>query len=434
MSNSFNDSSQGEPLGQNSPYSRDFSGNRAEASTDSTNQFATAGSGWEDPRFTTAMPQYEAYGGAPSNPGGHGKSKPRGKGLSALAVAALVVCSAAIGGGAGAWMASRSQPEVASNNALDKPAETRQVAAADGSVEKVAQKVLPSVVSITTVTGQGMASGSGSILSSDGLVLTNNHVVAGAEQGGEMEVLLSDGTTHPAKLVAGDASTDIAVIRIEGVNGLRPISLGNSAQVQVGQEVVAVGSPLGLTSTVTQGIVSAKNRPVSTQGEDGQSSVIDAIQTDAAINPGNSGGALVDMEGNLIGVPSVIASNTTGNEQAGSIGLGFAIPIDQARRIAEDLIDTGNARMPVIGAQIDTRPITRGALVREVTPDGPADKAGLKRGDVITKLDDRTLDNGVALIAAIRSHRIGDSVTLTVTDERGGNERTIDVTLAEAPN
>lgn len=247
-----------------------------------------------------------------------------------------------------------------------------------------------------------------------------------------MEVLLSDGTTHPATLVAGDAATDIAVIRIEGVNGLRPISLGNSSQVQVGQEVVAVGSPLGLTSTVTQGIVSAKNRPVTAAGEDGQSSVIDAIQTDAAINPGNSGGALVDMEGNLIGVPSVIASNSEASEQAGSIGLGFAIPVNQARRIAEDLIDSGKARMPVIGAQIDSRPIARGALVREVTPDGPADKAGLKDGDLITKVDDRTLDNGVALIAAIRSHRIGDSVTLTVTDERGGNERTVDVTLAEA--
>ena len=195
---------------------------------------------------------------------------------------------------------------------------------------------------------------------------------------------------------------------------------------------MAVGSPLGLTSTVTQGIVSAKNRPVTAAGEDGQSSVIDAIQTDAAINPGNSGGALVDMEGNLIGVPSVIASNSEASEQAGSIGLGFAIPVNQARRIAEDLIDSGKARMPVIGAQIDSRPIARGALVREVMPGGPADKAGLKDGDLITKVDDRTLDNGVALIAAIRSHRIGDSVTLTVTDERGGNERTVDVTLAEA--
>lgn len=196
--------------------------------------------------------------------------------------------------------------------------------------------------------------------------------------------------------------------------------------------MVAVGSPLGLSSTVTQGIVSAKNRPVSAAGENGEQSVIDAIQTDAAINPGNSGGALVDMEGNLIGVPSVIASMGQSQGQGGSIGLGFAIPIDQARNIAEDLIKTGKAQMAVIGAQIDTRDITPGALVVDVTPGSPAEQAGLRQGDVITKLDDRPLDNGVALIAAIRSHRIGDTVTLTVTDKQGDNSRTVDVTLAGA--
>lgn len=356
------------------------------------------------------------------------------EGLGALAIAALMLGSAAVGGGAAALVVANSNSSSTTQNALKEPAETRQTAAPSGSVEEVAQKVLPSVVSITTETEAGVASGSGSILSSDGLVLTNHHVVAGSEEGGRMQVLLSDGSTHPAKVVASDVATDIAVIRIEGVNGLRPISLGNSSQVQVGQQVVAVGSPLGLTSTVTQGIVSAKNRPVSAAAENGESSVIDAIQTDAAINPGNSGGALVDMDGNLIGVPSVIASMKQGSEQAGSIGLGFAIPIDQARRIAEDLIENGHARMPAIGAQIDTRPITNGALVRETTPGGPAEKAGLKGGDVIKKVDDRVLDNGIALIAAIRSHRIGDSVTLTVTDENGGNERTVDVTLGEAPS
>lgn len=437
MSNSFNDSSRGDGLGQYPSKSHNFSGNRAFRDAGQAGQFSMNGRGWEDSHYNNVPPQPNgAYAGGPEWEVAAGSQKTKGspgaKGMGALAVAALMLCSAGIGGGVGAWVVHNSQASAPTDNALDKPAETRQVAAAEGSVEKVAQKVLPSVVSITTASERGVASGSGSILSSDGLVLTNNHVVAGAGPDAHMEVLLSDGTTHPATLVAGDAATDIAVIRIEGVNGLRPISLGNSSQVQVGQEVVAVGSPLGLTSTVTQGIVSAKNRPVTAAGEDGQSSVIDAIQTDAAINPGNSGGALVDMEGNLIGVPSVIASNTEGSEQAGSIGLGFAIPVNQARRIAEDLIDSGKARMPVIGAQIDSRPVARGALVREVTPGGPADNAGLKDGDLITKVDDRTLDNGVALIAAIRSHRIGDSVTLTVTDERGGNERTVDVTLAEA--
>lgn len=437
MSNSFNDSSRGDELGHYSSQSHNFSENRAMGDAGETNQFSVNERGWENSHYNTIPSQPNgAYGGGSEWDVAANQQKTKGaqgaKGMGALAVAALMLCSAGIGGGVGAWVVHNSQSSAPADNALDKPAETRQVAAAEGSVEKVAQKVLPSVVSITTASERGTASGSGSILSSDGLVLTNNHVVAGAGPDAHMEVLLSDGTTHPATLVAGDAATDIAVIRIEGVNGLRPISLGNSSQVQVGQEVVAVGSPLGLTSTVTQGIVSAKNRPVTAAGEDGQSSVIDAIQTDAAINPGNSGGALVDMEGNLIGVPSVIASNSEASEQAGSIGLGFAIPVNQARRIAEDLIDSGKARMPVIGAQIDSRPIARGALVREVTPGGPADKAGLKDGDLITKVDDRTLDNGVALIAAIRSHRIGDSVTLTVTDERGGNERTVDVTLAEA--
>ena len=437
MSNSFNDSSRGDERGHYSSQSHNFSENRAMGDAGETSQFSVNERGWENSHYNTISSQPNgAYGGGSEWDVPANQQKTKGaqgaKGMGALADAALMLCSAGIGGGVGAWVVHNSQSSVPADNALDKPAETRQVAAAEGSVEKVAQKVLPSVVSITTASERGTASGSGSILSSDGLVLTNNHVVAGAGPDAQMEVLLADGTTHPATLVAGDAATDIAVIRIEGVNGLRPISLGNSSQVQVGQEVVAVGSPLGLTSTVTQGIVSAKNRPVTAAGEDGQSSVIDAIQTDAAINPGNSGGALVDMEGNLIGVPSVIASNSAGSEQAGSIGLGFAIPVNQARRIAEDLIDSGKARMPVIGAQIDSRPIARGALVREVTPGGPADKAGLKDGDLITKVDDRTLDNGVALIAAIRSHRIGDSVTLTVTDERGGNERTVDVTLAEA--
>nr|WP_120492109.1 trypsin-like peptidase domain-containing protein [Corynebacterium lactis] len=416
MTNSFDTNSQG--YGHDGPH-------------------GSGSAGWGGANAGNATPEQPvtAQGWQTAPPSGAEQSRQSGpKGLGALAIAALMLGSAAVGGGAAALVMSTNSSDSVTQNALNQPAETRQVAAPAGSVEEVAQKVLPSVVSITTEMPGGVASGSGSILSADGLVLTNHHVVAGAEEGGRMQVLLSDGSTHPAKVVASDSATDIAVIRIEGVNGLRPISLGNSSQVQVGQEVVAVGSPLGLTSTVTQGIVSAKNRPVTAAGENGESSVIDAIQTDAAINPGNSGGALVDMEGNLIGVPSVIASMKQGSEQAGSIGLGFAIPIDQARRIAEDLIETGHARMPAIGAHIDTRPVTNGALVREVTPGSPAEKAGLKPGDVITKLDDRSLDNGVALIAAIRSHRIGDSVTLTVTDDKGGNERTVDVTLAEAPN
>src|SRR5699024_6032791 len=189
--------------------------------------------------------------------------------------------------------------------------------------------------------------------------------------------------------------------------------------------------PLGLTSTVTSGIVSALNRPVGVSGAGGESAVIDAIQTDAAINPGNSGGALVDLDGNLIGVPSVIASNGRG-DQAGSIGLGFAIPVNQARRIADELIDNGSVQMPAINAAIDTRSQLPGALVGDVVAGGAAERGGLRPGDLIVKVDGRRVDSGVALIAAIRSRAVGDTVKLTVTDEEGRGERTLDVTLEAA--
>lgn len=360
------------------------------------------------------------------------------KGIGALGIAALMLGSAAVGGSAAAVVmnsSSSSTPVISqeSSNALSEPGKPRSEPARPGSTEAVAQQVLPSVVSIKVATREGVSSGSGSILSSDGLVLTNNHVVARASEGGAaLEVQLNDGSRHPAKLIAGDAATDIAVIQIQDVSGLKPITLGSSKDVKVGQEVVAVGSPLGLSSTVTQGIVSAKNRPVSAAGENGEQSVIDAIQTDAAINPGNSGGALVDMEGHLIGVPSVIATTGGQQQQSGSIGLGFAIPIDQARRIADDLIKTGKTQMPIIGASIDTRNSSSGALIAEVSPGGPAEQAGLQPGDVISKIDNRPIDSGIALIAAVRSHRVGDTVTLTVTNTRGNGEREVTVTLAEA--
>lgn len=224
-----------------------------------------------------------------------------------------------------------------------------------GSTTDIANKVLPSVVSIRVMTSRGGEEGSGSIISSDGLILTNNHVVAGAEDGrAKMEVTLNDGRTLEADLVAADQPTDIAVIKAKNVTDLQPIEFGDSDMVNVGEDVMAIGSPLGLSATVTTGIVSAKNRPVQASGEDGgEASLIDAIQTDASINPGNSGGALVDMEGKLVGIPSVIAS-TGGGEVAGSIGLGFAIPINQAERISKQLIDNGKAEHPIIGAKVDT--------------------------------------------------------------------------------
>lgn len=306
-----------------------------------------------------------------------------------------------------------------------------------GTVEAVAQNVLPSVVSIQVTTRQGGAEGSGSVISEDGLILTNNHVVAGAEDGGaQLSVTTNDGRQLDADVVATDPQTDLAVVKATGADDLQPITIGDSDGLQVGETVVAVGSPLGLSSTVTTGIVSAMNRPVQAGGEDGgEASLIDAIQTDAAINPGNSGGALVNLEGELVGIPSVIA--TLGGEmggESGSIGLGFAIPSNQAENTAQQLIDNGRATHPVIGATVNTgaEATANGAEIVSVAGGGPAADAGLRDGDVVTKVGDRIVDSGVSLIAAIRSHNVGDEVTLTVTDGNGGNEREIGVTLSES--
>lgn len=264
------------------------------------------------------------------------------------------------------------------------------------------------------------------------MILTNNHVVGAAAQNGRIQVVLHDGRILPAEFVAADPQTDIAVIKAKGAKNLQSMSMGDSDAINVGEPIAAIGSPLGLNSTVTSGIVSAKNRPVQAAGEGGgESSLIDAIQTDAAINPGNSGGALVNMNGELVGIPTVIAT-LGGQGTSGSIGLGFAIPSNQAVRIAKQLIDKGEATHPVIGAQINTAARVIGAEVVEVTRGGPAEKAGLKKGDVVLKVDDRPIDSGVGLIAAIRSHEVGDTVRLTVREGNDGPERELNVTLSDA--
>ena len=283
------------------------------------------------------------------------------KGLGAGAVLAISLITGLIGGvggGAAASMLTGSETSIgASNNqnSLEAPVKKERTPAPDGSVEKVAESVLPAVVSIEVATRKGGAEGSGSIISADGMVLTNHHVVAEAGgEGAEMRVTLNDGTKHPAKFIASDVNTDVAVIQIEGVKDLPTIQFGDSSDLAVGQSVVAIGSPLGLSATVTTGIVSALNRPVRAAQGGGQSSLMDGIQTDAAINPGNSGGPLVDMNGHLIGMNSVIASLSQGESgEAGSIGLGFAIPSNFARRVAEQLINEGKARQPMLGVEVD---------------------------------------------------------------------------------
>ena len=386
--------------------------------------------------------------GAPPPPTAHDAGTPRPRrGVAVLTAVALA--AGLVGGGAGAALTAalddNSSPQTTGSAAtsLQDSSSSQDAPAAAGSVEAVAAQVLPSVVSIQVSTPQGGGEGSGIVLSSDGLILTNNHVVAGAANGGgSISVTMSDGTSAPAKIIGRDPVTDLAVIKAEGVSGLRKATLGSSSALDPGQEVVAIGSPLGLQGTVTSGIVSALNRPVRTgdaTGTESVSTVIDAIQTDAAINPGNSGGPLVNLEGEVVGINSAIASlgSSTGG-QSGSIGLGFSIPIDQARAIATQLIDTGSATHAQLGVSVrDAAPsgsqsFSDGAAVAGVTSSGAAAKAGLRSGDVITKVGDRTVDSADALIAAIRSHRPGDKVVLTVV--QGGSSRAVTVTLgSDAP-
>ncbi|MCZ4076493.1 trypsin-like peptidase domain-containing protein [Rhodococcus sp. H36-A4] len=363
------------------------------------------------------------------------KARPGRTTLVAGAIA-LVLVGGGIGGAVGAIATNNANGTGGVTNSLNSNVTAAQPAAnfPDGSVQAVANKVLPSVVQIQVKGSQAEGEGSGVILSSDGLVLTNNHVATGAGANGKLTVAFSDGSIADATLVGADAVSDMAVIKVQGKTGLTPIELGTSSNLEVGQQVVAIGSPLGLAGTVTTGIVSALNRPVSTSGESGnQNSVIDAIQTDAAINPGNSGGALVDTEGQLIGINTAIASlggSKSSGAQSGSIGLGFAIPVDQAKRIADELSKTGKATQAMIGVQVPSQDDANGATVVEVTEGSPAAAAGIPKGAVITKVDDRVISSGDALIAAVRSHAPGDSVKITYNE--GGKDKTVEVTLGTA--
>ena len=389
---------------------------------------------------------YEPYPGAPV-PGQYPRpgtppvaltprKRTRATGLVAGAVAIAIV-SAGVGGGVAALVhpAHSATGISASGAAPTVPAASVPA----GSVEQVAAKVVPSVVKLEVDEGQQSEEGSGVILSADGLILTNNHVVAAAAAsrgagGAQTKVTFADGRTATFDIVGTDPGSDIAVVRAKNVSGLTPIAIGSSANLRVGQDVVAIGSPLGLEGTVTTGIISALNRPVAAGGDaQNQNTVLDAIQTDAAINPGNSGGALVNMNGELVGINSAIATMgaESGATQSGSIGLGFAIPVDQAKRIADELIQTGTAKRASLGVQVGNNVGGDGAKIVEVTPDGAASSAGLPAGVTVTKLDDRVIDSADALVAAVRSKAPGDKVTLTYLDP-AGKPQTVDVTLGQA--
>ncbi|MBA3575926.1 MAG: trypsin-like peptidase domain-containing protein, partial [Pseudonocardiales bacterium] len=254
-------------------------------------------------------------------------------------------------------------------------------------------------------------------------------VVDAAASGGEITAVLQDGRQVATSIVGRAPNFDLAVLRAQGVDGLTPVRLGSSDNLVVGQQVVAIGSPLGLSGTVTTGIVSALDRPVRAGGQgSGQDTVLNAVQTDAAINPGNSGGPLVDMRGTVVGINSAIAST---GAQAGSIGLGFAIPITQAKRVANELVTDGVATQAVLGVTTpggEAVSESGGARVNEVVPDGAAAAAGIRAGEVITEVDDRLIESGDALVAAIRSYPPGSQIEITLGGQGGGG-RTVSVTL-----
>ena len=348
------------------------------------------------------------------------------------AATGLGLVAGLIGGGVGGWAAAnatRGQTTVSSSAPAPAP-NPGATLRPDGSIAKIAATALPSVVTIKTKSAQGSGTGSGFVIDRDGHVVTNNHVVSSVADGGDLTVELGDGTMLTATIVGRDVSYDLAVLKVDRTD-LVPLEWGRSNDVVVGDAVIAVGAPLGLEASVTSGIVSALNRPVAAGRSTAEASYINAIQTDAAINPGNSGGPLLDMSGRVIGVNSAIARDPgSAGEVSGNIGVGFAIPSDQAARTATSLIATGKADHPVIGVRLDSAYEGSGARLRSadgVTAGSAADRAGLKNGDVIVAFEGRRITDANQLIVAIRSRTVGETVKLTV--DRGGDKIDVSLTL-----
>ncbi|MCX4521057.1 trypsin-like peptidase domain-containing protein [Streptomyces anulatus] len=370
-----------------------------------------------------------------------GRRKKR-RGGAFMGVLLLTLVASGIGGGVGAYIERNGGLTTVELPQADRDNGGR----APESVAGIAASALPSVVTLHVSGTAESGTGTGFVLDGQGHILTNNHVVAPAGSSGDITVTFSSGETASAELVGKDSGYDLAVVKVRGVSGLKPLPLGNSDNVQVGDPVVAIGAPFDLSNTVTSGIISAKQRPITAGGEKGDGSdisYVDALQTDAPINPGNSGGPLVDTQAHVIGINSAIraADSARGPEaggQSGSIGLGFAIPINQGKRVAEELISTGKATHPVIGVTLDMKYTGDGAKVGTkgadgapaVAKDGPAAKAGIKSGDVITHVKGQRVHSGEELIVKIRAHRPGDDLDLKLT--RGGEERTVTLTLGSA--
>jgi putative serine protease PepD len=405
--------------------------------------------GWPPPPPVT--PAYAGGGDSGAGAGaGHGWGTPypaqpapkqksgRGGLLAAILVAALV--AGGLGGGIGYTLAKDN--DSSGSTTVSAATSGGAVKRDPGTVAGVAARALPSTVTIEaeSTNGEG-GTGTGFVFDTQGHIVTNNHVVADAVNGGKLTATFPDGKKYDAEVVGHAQGYDVAVIKLKNApSDLKPLPLGDSDQVAVGDSTIAIGAPFGLSNTVTTGIISAKNRPVaSSDGSGSQASYMSALQTDASINPGNSGGPLLDAHGNVIGINSAIQSTGSGglggSGQSGSIGLGFAIPVNQAKYVAQQLIKTGKPVYAKIGASVSLEDSSNGATITpqgsggsaSVEPGGPAAKAGLKPGDVITKLDDRVIDSGPTLIGEIWTHKPGDKVTITY--ERDGKPHTVELTL-----
>ncbi|MFJ8975547.1 trypsin-like peptidase domain-containing protein [Streptomyces sp. NPDC102282] len=401
----------------------------------------------QSPQPASQWLRYDPWGTLPqqplSHPGPAPDARPRRgrRGTVLVGAALLALVAGGIGGGIGAYVERNG-----GLTTVDLPQAGRDDGGrAPDSVAGIASSALPSVVTLHVNGSAESGTGTGFVLDGRGHILTNNHVVAPAGSTGDITVTFSSGESAPAELVGKDSGYDLAVVKVTGVSGLTPLPLGNSDNVRVGDPVVAIGAPFDLSNTVTSGIISAKERPITAGGEKGDGtdvSYVDALQTDAPINPGNSGGPLVDAEARVIGINSAIRAADSGSGadggQSGSIGLGFAIPINQGKRVAEELIKTGKATHPVIGVTLDMEFAGDGAKVggktadggSAVTEGGPADDAGIRSGDIITEVEGRRVHSGEELIVKIRAHRPGDRLALVLT--RGGKDLAMTLTLGSA--
>ncbi|MGQ7297198.1 S1C family serine protease [Quadrisphaera sp. KR29] len=423
------------------------------------------GAGGGSPWYGTPASDPDGGGGHGTGGASRGSRGRRGPGWGGVVAVAALAALIAGGGAFGLAKATDQTAAPASaSSTVDGSSGSGGAASSGGTAGQavpigqsvdwgtVAKAVEPSVVTIQVSDGQRGGEGTGVVFDTEGHVVTNNHVATAATgSGAQIRIILSDGRVYQGEIAGTDPSTDLAVIQIQDPpSDLKPATFGDSSQAAVGQGVMAIGNPLGLQDTVTTGIISATDRPVTTQASESQQPdpfgfnqqqqsdstvVTNALQTDAAINPGNSGGPLVDARGQVIGINSSIASTSDGSGQAGSIGLGFAIPGNEVKRVATELIQTGTAEHARLGVSMTSESSIatvdgtsrQAAEVAQVVSGGAAASAGIQQGDFITAVDDRPVTSAESLTAQVRSRAPGDTVTLTVV--RGGQEQDVQVQL-----